>query len=83
MTAGKIWRVQPDQSMQVIAEFLISPSSVKIDRRKHMILVPYLYADGAEINGLEQPINTGTQRKRKRDALRLRAGVVGRRDEKP
>ena len=66
MTAGKIWRVQPDQSMQVIAEFLISPSSVKIDRRKHMILVPYLYADGAEINGLEQPINTGTQRKRKR-----------------
>lgn len=66
MTAGKIWRVQPDQSMQVIAEFLISPSSVKIDRRKHMILVPYLYADGAEINGLEQPTNTGTQRKRKR-----------------
>ena len=66
VTAGKIWRVQPDRSMQVIAEFLISPSSVKIDRRKHMILVPYLYADGAEINGLEQPVNTGTQRKRKR-----------------
>lgn len=66
MTAGKIWRVQPDQSMQVIAEFLISPSCVKIDRRKHMILVPYLYADGAEINGLEQPTNTGKQRKRKR-----------------
>ena len=66
MTAGKIWRVQPDRSMQVIAEFLISPSCVKIDRRNHMILVPYLYADGAEINGLEQPTNTGKLRKRKR-----------------
>ncbi len=66
LTSGKIWRVQPDHSMQVIAEFLISPSSVKIDRRNHMILVPYLYADGAEINGLEHPINTGKQRKRKR-----------------
>ena len=66
MTAGKIWRVQPDHSMQVIAEFLISPSCVKIDRRNHMILVPYLYADGAEINGLERPTNTGKQRKRKR-----------------
>ena len=65
LTAGKIWRVQPDRSMQVIAEFLISPSSVKIDRRNHVILVPYLYADGAEINGLERPTNTG-QRKRKR-----------------
>lgn len=66
LTSGKIWRVQPDHSMQVIAEFLISPASVKIDRRNHMILVPYLYADGAEINGLEHPINTGKQRKRKR-----------------
>ena len=78
MTAGKIWRVQPDRSMQVIAEFLISPSCVKIDRRKHMIMVPYLYADGAEINGLEQPINTGKQTEAQADALRLRAGVVGR-----
>ena len=66
LTAGKIWRVQPDRSMQVIAEFLISPCSVKIDRRNHMILVPYLYANGAEINGLERPTNTGKQRKRKR-----------------
>ena len=66
LTSGKIWRVQPDHSMQVIAEFLISPSSVKIDRRNHMILVPYLYANGAEINGLERPANTGNQRKRKR-----------------
>lgn len=66
LTLGKIWRVQPDHSMQVIAEFLISPSSVKIDRRNHMILVPYLYANGAEINGLERPTNTGNQQKRKR-----------------
>ncbi len=66
LTAGKIWRVQPDRSMQVIAEFLISPCSVKIDRRNHMIMVPYLYANGAEINGLERPINTGKPRKRKR-----------------
>ncbi len=66
LTAGKIWRIHPDRSMQVIAEFLISPSTVKIDRRNHMILVPYLYANGAEINGLERPTNAGNQRKRKR-----------------
>ncbi len=64
LTAGKIWRVQPDHSMQVIAEFLISPASVRIDRRNHMIMVPYLYANGAEINGLEHPTNVGRQRKR-------------------
>ena len=52
--------------MQVIAEFLISPSTVKIDRRNHIILVPYLYANGAEMNGLERPTNTGNQQKRKR-----------------
>ena len=66
MTAGKIWRVHPDRSMQVIAEFLISPCTVKIDRRNHMILVPYLYANGAEMNGLERPVNPNKQRKRKR-----------------
>ena len=66
VTAGKIWRVHPNRSMQVIAEFLISPSTVKIDRRNHRILVPYLYADGAEMNGLERPSNTGHQRKRTR-----------------
>ena len=66
VTAGKVWRVHPNRSMQVIAEFLISPSTVKIDRRNHRILVPYLYADGAEMNGLERPSNTSNQRKRKR-----------------
>ncbi len=82
LTAGKIWRVQPDHSMQVIAEFLISPSSVKIDRRNHMILVPYLYADGAEINGLERPTNTGKQRKRKRTLSDYGLGWLEE-DEKP
>ncbi len=66
LTAGKIWQVYPDLSMHVIAEFLISPATVKIDRRKHRILVPYLYANGAEMNGLERPINTGTSKKRRR-----------------
>ena len=66
LTAGKIWQVYPDQSMQVIAEFLISPAAVKIDRRKHRILVPYLYANGAEMNNLERPTNAGTPTRRKR-----------------
>ena len=82
LTAGKIWRVQPDHSMQVIAEFLVSPSSVKIDRRNHVILVPYLYADGAEINGLERPTNTGKQRKRTRTLSDYGLGWLGG-DEKP
>lgn len=66
LTAGKIWRIQPDQKMQVIAEFLISPISVRVDRKKHMILVPYLYANGAEINGLERPVNVGNRQKKRR-----------------
>lgn len=82
LTAGKIWRVQPDRSMQVIAEFLISPACVKIDRRNHMILVPYLYADGAEINGLERPVNTGKPRKRKRTLSDYGLGWLEE-DEKP
>lgn len=69
LTAGKIWRVQPDQKMRPIAEFLISPTSVKIDRKKHMILVPYLYADGAEMNGLERPSNTENGTKKKKRTL--------------
>ena len=82
LTAGKIWRVQPDRSMQVIAEFLISPCSVKIDRRNHMIMVPYLYANGAEINGLERPTNSGKQRKRKRTLSDYGLGWLEE-DEKP
>jgi len=69
LTAGKIWRVQPDQKMRPIAEFLISPTSVKIDRKKHLILVPYLYADGAEMNGLERPANAKNGSKKKKRTL--------------
>ncbi len=79
LTAGKIWRRQPDQSMQVIAEFLISPAGVKIDRRQHRILVPYLYANGAEMNGLERPVNTGTHTRRRRTLSDY--GLGGFRDE--
>ncbi len=63
MTAGKVWRVLADLKKQVIAEFLISPAGIGVDREKHLILVPYLSANGAEINGLEQPSNSGHKRK--------------------
>lgn len=66
LTAGKIWRIRPDLKMNVIAEFLISPVSVRIDRAKHLILVPYLYANGAEMNGLERPVNVDQPMKKKR-----------------
>ena len=64
-TAGKIWRIRPDLKKEVIAEFLVSPAGLAIDRQKHLILVPYLYANGAEINGLELPVNAGQKRKRR------------------
>ncbi len=63
MTAGKVWRIRNNQKKEVIAEFLISPSGLAIDRVNHVILVPYLYANGAEINGLERPSNSNTQKK--------------------
>ena len=63
MTAGKVWRILSNLKKQVIAEFLVSPAGIGIDREKHLILVPYLYANGAEINGLEQPSNSGKKRK--------------------
>lgn len=69
LTAGKIWRVQPDHKMRPVAEFLISPISVKIDRKKHMILVPFLYANGAEMNGLERPANAKNGAKKKQRTL--------------
>jgi hypothetical protein len=78
LTAGKIWRVKPDKKMQVIAEFLISPTSVRIDRKKHMILVPYLYANGAEMNGLERPSNAeGDTQKKKRTLSDYGLGMMG------
>ena len=51
MTAGKVWRIQANKKKEVIAEFLISPSGIGVDRTNHVILVPYLYANGAEVNG--------------------------------
>ena len=64
-TAGKIWRIRPNLKKEVIAEFLISPAGLTVDRKKHLILVPYLYANGAEINGLEMPVNAGKKRKKR------------------
>lgn len=63
MTAGKVWRIRNNHKKEVIAEFLVSPSGLAIDRANHLILVPYLYANGAEINGLERPSNTNTKKK--------------------
>ncbi|MCA9472284.1 MAG: hypothetical protein MRJ96_03110 [Nitrospirales bacterium] len=63
MTAGKVWRILSNLKKQVIAEFLVSPAGIGVDREKHLILVPYLYANGAEINGLELPSNSGKKRK--------------------
>ncbi len=78
LTAGKIWRVQPDQKMRPVAEFLISPISVKIDRKKHMILVPFLYANGAEMNGLERPANAkGGTKKKQRTLSDYGMGMMG------
>lgn len=65
LTGGKVWRIHADKKMQVIAEFLISPASVSIDRDKHLILVPYVYANGAEMNGLERPTNLNTKKKKR------------------
>lgn len=78
LTAGKIWRVQPDYKMRPIAEFLLAPTSVKIDRKKHMILVPYLYANGAEMNGLERPANAkGGTKKKQRTLSDYGLGMMG------
>lgn len=54
-TKGKIWRMTPNQRFHVIAEYLPSPADISIDRGNNLILVPYQYADAAEMNGLEAP----------------------------
>lgn len=54
-TTGKVWRMSWDKRFQVIAEFLPSPGDLSIDRANNLILVPYEYADAAEMNGLETP----------------------------
>ena len=54
-TRGKIWRMTPDKRFQVIAEYLLSPADISIDRGNNLILVPYQHAHAAEMNGLESP----------------------------
>jgi DNA-binding beta-propeller fold protein YncE len=65
LTAGKVWRIRSNHKKEVIAEFLLSPSGIGIDRINHVILVPYLYANGAEINGLERPSNDNPNKKKR------------------
>lgn len=62
-TAGKIWRMRPDQHFDVIAEYLPSPADIGVDRENHLILVPYHYGNAAEMNGLEAPVKAN-QKKR-------------------
>jgi DNA-binding beta-propeller fold protein YncE len=49
---GKIIRIDSRLRIQTIAEFLTTPAGLAIDRKHHVILVPYLMANVAEINGL-------------------------------
>lgn len=67
-TAGKVWRVTPDENFKVIAEYLPTPADIGIDKANHLILVPYIYGNAAEINGLEAPVQA--KRKRKRRTLK-------------
>lgn len=62
-TAGKIWRMRPDGHFHVIAEYLPTPADISVDRAKNLILVPYLYGNAAEINGLESPFKSGKQKR--------------------
>jgi hypothetical protein len=65
LTAGKVWRIRANLKKQAIAEFLLSPSGIGVDRINHLILVPYLYPKGAEINGLERPSNDQPNKKKR------------------
>jgi hypothetical protein len=62
-TTGKIWRMRPDRHFNVIAEYLPTPADISVDRAKNLILVPYLYGNAAEINGLESPFKSGKQKR--------------------
>lgn len=55
---GKVIRIDPKFRFQTIAEFLTTPASLGIDRKNHLILVPYRSGNVAEMNGL------GRERKR-------------------
>jgi len=63
-TAGKVWRIRPGLKFEVIAEFLPAPADLGIDRRNHLILVPYHYGNAAEMNGLERPSDAKQKQKR-------------------
>lgn len=63
-TAGKVWRRRPNGKFEVIAEFLPTPADISVDRKNHLILVPYYYGDAAEMNGLESPIKRSGKQKR-------------------
>lgn len=67
-TAGKVWRVTPDETFNVIAEYLPTPADISVDKTNHLILVPYIYGNAAEINGLEAPVQA--KRKKKRRTLK-------------
>jgi len=62
-TGGKIWRMRPDRHFDVIAEFLSTPADISVDRKNHLILVPYQYGNAAEINGLESPVKSGNKKR--------------------
>ena len=66
-TAGKVWRMRPDRRFHVIAEYLHTPADIGVDREKHLILVPYLYANTAEMNGLESPVKSKKRKRTLRD----------------
>jgi hypothetical protein len=55
LTKGKVWRMQPNKKFQVIAEYLPTPADIGVDRVNNLILVPYVQANVAEVNGLELP----------------------------
>ena len=73
---GKIWRMTRDQRFQVIAEYLLSPADISIDRANNLILVPYHYAHAAEINGLEAP-SDGKSRDNRRTLADYGFGAAG------
>jgi hypothetical protein len=62
-TAGKVWRMRPDHRFDVIAEYLSSPADIGVDRKNHLILVPYEYGNAAEMNGLEAPVKSKGQKR--------------------
>ncbi|MBI4401509.1 MAG: hypothetical protein HY581_07750, partial [Nitrospirae bacterium] len=45
------------------AEFLSSPADISVDRKNHLILVPYHYGNAAEMNGLESPVKSDKKKR--------------------